>query len=147
MESGEAPEDLYERVGTYLRLLFGRLAEPLEGDRAFAVELNDVVLMILVDPYGPKEGGGVLVYTLLPDAGLEITPDVAAFLLDINYEMPFGALGVRGDGRIALRQVVVGDGLSQEALYAVLREMATASAQIEDGLRHRFPGSFLSSQN
>lgn len=79
----------------------------------------------------------LLIYNLLAD-GIDVTPEVAELLLRMNYEMPFGALGVRDDGRIAFRHVLFGESLDREGLYKVLRTMADASREIEAEIWNQF---------
>jgi hypothetical protein len=132
----QAQEDLYARVPTYLRQGFGELAEPLEDEPAFWLDLGKEQLVVTVDANGP-ERASVLVYNVLGE-GLSITPDVARFLLHKNHELPFGSLSLQEDGAIGFRHILFGETVTKDTLSILLRLLAGYSEEIEDELNMRF---------
>jgi hypothetical protein len=132
----QAQEDLYARVASYLRQAFGELADPLEDEPAFRLDLGKVHLLVAVDANGPEKAS-VTVYNVV-GRGLAITPDLAIFLLRKNHETPFGALSLREDDAIAFRHILFGESVTKDTLSMLLRLLAAYSDEIEDELNLRF---------
>jgi hypothetical protein len=128
---------LYDRVGHLLDVEFGDLVDRDPDDPSFFVEVDGVLLIVRVASAGPKTA--ITIYTR-PRFEVEVTADVAAFLLQVNFghSIPFGNLGLNDEDEITLSHVLMGEGLEDDALVLMLHLIASKMEQIETELESRF---------
>ena len=140
----QAQEDLYARVGTYLRQRFGDLVAASEDEPAFFVDAGGRSFLITVSANGSDTA--VMAYTKL-GGGVAVTPEVALFLLRTAHgEMPFGTVGLNDDNAIVLHHVLFSEAVTEQRLAELLTTLAESCDRLDDGLarlasRRPGPGS------
>lgn len=129
----QAQEDLYARVLMHLRQAFADLAEELEDDPSFIVELGRVRLLVMVQANGPEKAS-VMIYKELGE-GLVVTAEVAEYLLRKAHDIPFATLSISDDDHITIRHQVFG-----EAVTLVRSSPGFIAASFNLPTRRREPG-------
>lgn len=129
-------ENLYARVVMYLRQAFGDLAEPIENQPAFLVDLGPTRILVTVDSNGPEQAS-VMVLAAMSE-GLLITGDVAIFLARANHDLPLAALSIDDEDRIWLRSVLLDEAITRDNLHMHLRLFAQTHVEIQDQLNMQF---------
>lgn len=128
--------DLYAKVEQYLQREYGELVDVVEDEPAFFVTLRRSNFLVTVSANGAATA--VMVYATLGD-GLAVTPEVARFLLRRNHDqMPFGAIGLQEDERIAVHHVLLGETVTDKTLLELLETLAESCEQLEDDIDAHF---------
>ena len=132
----QAQEDLYARVQLYLRDCFGELAEALDGEPGFIVELGSMRFLASVHANGPQRASVMLLK--LVGGGIVIRPSVADYLLRRAHDLPLITVSLTDDDQITLRQVILGEAVTRENVGMMLRMFAATCEDIEDELTMQF---------
>ena len=132
----KAHEELYARVSRCVTDAFGALVEVIPQAPAFRLRLGQTRILISVDATGPDKAS-VTLYTVVADR-LEITHEIALFLLRRNYVTPFGSLCLTDDGAVGFHHILLGESLAGEALSALLRLFGSFAEQITNELTTGF---------
>lgn len=132
----QAQEDLYARVQMHLRDCFGELAEAIEEEPGFVVELGSTRFLVTVDANGPEKAS-VLLFKMVGD-GILITAEVEDYILRRVHELPLIAVSLSDEDRISVRQVILGEAVTRDNVSMMLRMFAANCEDIEDELTMQF---------
>jgi hypothetical protein len=132
----EAQRDLYELVGRCLREAFGEEAEVTAGESTYRVAGGPYGVKVAASPIGHDQAV-VELYTWLA-RGLEITPDVARYLLETNACLRFGSLGLDSDGCLLLVHSLFPEQVDAVALARVITLLGATADEVEHELTERF---------
>lgn len=93
---------------------------------------------VFLDPDDLREHVGVFSVTNLD---LDLSPDLASFLLTTNHKLGFGAFSYDPDNRaVWLRHTLLGSTLDLPELQSAVASVATTAAALDETIRDRFGG-------
>ena len=117
----QAHEQCYALVGRYLSQSFGELVTPTSDEPAYRVEVGHVIY-VAVNAAG--EDSAVIDLYSWVGRGLEVTPEIARFLLEFNDRTRFGMCSIDEDGDIPVTYSMVGDHVAKDGLARVVASVA-----------------------
>lgn len=130
----ERHREAYERVAEYLDELF---EDALEDQGHFYVRYGSTVLEIAVEPYGPEEASVIIMAYCVQ--GVELDEELLAGLLEVNYDLPFGAFSVVG-GDIFFSHTLFGRTLQRTNLLGAIAAVAETSDRYDDLIVDKYGG-------
>jgi len=136
-QQSERQAETLERVGEYLGELFDDPFLDPETDHYY-VGYGSTVLEISVEPYGPEET--VVRITAYCVQNIEMKPDLAVGLLELNHELPFGAFELVG-GDIFYSHALFGRALNRPSLMGAIAAVATTSDDYDDRIVAKYGGN------
>lgn len=129
-------EELRAYVGTLLRAMLGGYEVDALGNMTFTAEGARIFVTVGPGPLGPHVG----VFSIT-NIGVELVPDLAAFLLRTNHRMAFGAFSYDPEqGGIWLRHSLLGGTLDGPELRGAILSVASTASQVADLIRDKFGG-------
>lgn len=130
------PEDLRAHVGSLLRAVLGGYEVDAFGNFTFTHEDARVFITIGGSPVGPHVG--VFCVTNLD---IDLSPELALFLLTTNHTLGFGAFSYDSSNRaVWLRHTLLGATLDPPELQTAVAAIATTAATLDEEIRDRFGG-------
>ncbi|MEX1178916.1 MAG: hypothetical protein WEB09_10695 [Nitriliruptor sp.] len=130
------PEDLRGHVGALLRTILGGYEVDAFGNYTFTHEGARVFVTVNPSPIGPQVG--VFSVTNLE---LDLTGELASFLLTTNHTLGFGAFSYdAGNRAVWLRHTLLGTTLDGPELQSAVASVATTAARLDHPIRDRFGG-------
>ena len=130
------PEDLREHVGGLLRAILGGHEVDAFGNFTFTHEHARIFVTIGSSPIGPQVG----VFSVT-NIDLDLTPELARFLLTTNHRLGFGAFSYDPENRaLWLRHTLLGTTLDLPELQTTVAAVATTAASLDQSIRDRFGG-------
>ncbi len=130
------PEDLREHVGGLLRAILGGYEVDAFGNFTFTHEGARAFVTVGPSPIGPQVG----VFSVT-NLDVELSPDLASFLLTTNHKLGFGAFSYDPDNRaVWLRHTLLGSTLDLPELQSAVAAVATTAAGLDETIRDRFGG-------
>ena len=130
-------DELRAYVGTLLRAMLGGYEVDALGNMTFTAEGARIFVTVGPGPLGPHVG----VFSIT-NIGVELVPDLAAFLLRTNHRMSFGAFSYEPEqGGIWLRHSLLGGTLDGPELRGAILSVASTASQVADLIRDRFGGT------
>ena len=131
------PEELRTYVGTLLRAMLGGYEVDALGNMTFTAEGARIFVTVGPGPLGPQVG----VFSIT-NIGVELVPDLAAFLLRTNHRMAFGAFSYDPEqGGVWLRHSLLGGTLDGPELRGAILSVASTASQVAELIRDRFGGA------
>jgi hypothetical protein len=130
------PDDLRDHVGQLLRAILGGYEVDAFGNFTFTHEDARVFVTVGASPIGPTVG--VFSVTNLE---VDLTPQLAGYLLATNHTLGFGAFSYdRSNRSVWLRHTLLGTTLDGPELQSAVAAVATTAAHLDDHIRDRFGG-------
>ncbi|WP_052664742.1 T3SS (YopN, CesT) and YbjN peptide-binding chaperone 1 [Nitriliruptor alkaliphilus] len=130
------PDDLRTHVGGLLRAILGGYEVDAFGNYTFTHEGARIFVTVSGSPIGPQVG----VFSVT-NVDVELTPDLAAFLLTTNHTLGFGAFSYDvGNRAVWLRHTLLGTTLDGPELQSAVAAVATTAARLDHPIRDRFGG-------
>lgn len=130
-------EELRTYVGTLLRAMLGGYEVDALGNMTFTAEGARIFVTVGPGPLGPQVG----VFSIT-NIGVELVPDLAAFLLRTNHRMAFGAFSYEPEqSGVWLRHSLLGGTLDGPELRGAILSVASTASQVGDLIRDRFGGA------
>jgi hypothetical protein len=130
------PEDLREHVGGLLRAVLGGYEVDAFGNFTFTHEGARIFVTVGGSPIGPQVG----VFSVT-NLDLQLTPELAAFLLTTNHTLGFGAFSYDpGNQAVWLRHTLLGTTLDLPELQTAVAAIATTAARLVGSIQQRFGG-------
>ena len=130
------PDDLREHVGGLLRAFLGGYEVDMWGNFTFVHEGARVFVTVGMSPIGPQVG----VFSIT-NLEIDLTPELAGFLLTTNHKLGFGAFSYDPENRaIWLRHTLLGTMLDGPELQSAVIAVASTAAYFDDRIRDRFGG-------
>lgn len=130
------PEDLREYVGGLLRVVLGGYEVDAQGNFTFTHDGARIFVTVAPTPIGPTVG----VFSVT-NLGVELTQQLAGFLLTTNHRLGFGSFSYDPDSRaVWLRHTLLGTTLDGPELQAAVMAVASAAAHFTGEVKERFGG-------
>jgi hypothetical protein len=130
------PDDLRTHVGGLLRAILGGYEVDAFGNYTFTHEGARIFVTINGSPIGPQVG----IFSVT-NVDIELTPDLATFLLTTNHTLGFGAFSYDpGNRAVWLRHTLLGTTLDGPELQSAVAAVATTAARLDHPIRDRFGG-------
>ncbi len=130
-------EELRTYVGTLLRAMLGGYEVDALGNMTFTAEGARIFVTVGPGPLGPQVG-----LFSITNIGIELVPDLAAFLLRTNHRMAFGAFSYDPEqGGIWLRHSLLGGTLDGPELRGAILSVASTASQVAELIRDQFGGA------
>lgn len=130
------PEDLRGHVGGLLRAILGGYEVDAFGNYTFVHEDARVFVTVGASPIGPQVG----VFSVT-NLGVELTPQLGAFLLTTNHRLGFGSFSYDPQHQaVWLRHALLGTTLDGPELQAAVAAVASTAAAYDDEIRDHFGG-------
>jgi hypothetical protein len=133
-----AHKAIYEKIGQYVKELFGELAGTRTDFPAYYLRMGSALVHASVYPWGTDEA--VVTARSYVVTGAEKTPELLEYLLRQNDDMRFGAFGLDGDGDIFFEHSIVGSTCSKEELKASVMAVISSADQFDDQIVSRWGG-------
>jgi hypothetical protein len=129
-------DDLRDHVGGLLRAILGGYEVDAFGNFSFTHEGARVFVTVGGSPIGPQVG----VFSVT-NVDVELTADLATFLLTTNHTLGFGAFSYdRTNRAVWLRHTLLGTTLDGPELQSAVAAVATTAARLDHPIRDRFGG-------
>ena len=130
------PEDLREHVGGLLRAILGGHEVDAFGNFTFTHQHARIFVTVDSSPIGPQVG----VFSVT-NVDLDLSPELARFLLTTNHRLGFGAFSYDPENRaVWLRHTLLGTTLDLPELQTAVAAVATTAARLDQSIRDRFGG-------
>jgi hypothetical protein len=130
------PDDLREHVGQLLRAILGGYEVDAFGNFTFTHENARIFVTVGGSPIGPTVG----VFSVT-NLDIDLTAQLAAYLLTTNHTLGFGAFSYDDTNRsVWLRHTLLGTTLDGPELQSAVAAVATTAAHLDDRIRDRFGG-------
>jgi hypothetical protein len=130
------PEDLRDHVGGLLRAILGGYEVDAFGNFTFTHEGARAFVTVGPSPIGPQVG----VFSVT-NLDVDLSPDLARFLLTTNHKLGFGAFSYDQSNRaVWLRHTLLGSTLDLPELQSAVAAVATTAAGLDEKIRDRFGG-------
>lgn len=130
------PEDLRTHVGSLLRAILGGYEVDAFGNYTFTHEGARIFVTVNGSPIGPQVG----VFSVT-NVDLDLTSELAAFLVTTNHTLGFGAFSYdAGNRAVWLRHTLLGTTLDGPELQSAVAAVATTAARLDHPIRDRFGG-------
>jgi hypothetical protein len=129
-------DDLRVHVGELLRAMLGGYQVDAWGNYTFTHEDARVFVTVGQTPIGPQVG----VFSIT-NVDIELTPDLAAFLLATNHKLGFGSFSYDPvSSSVWLRHTLLGTTIDGPELQTAVAAIASTAADVDDAIRDRFGG-------
>jgi hypothetical protein len=134
----EPQKACYEKIGPWLKEIFGEFAHPRQDRPVYAVMVGSAMVNVAVFPWGDDDAV-VCAYSYVVTK-VELTPDLMKDLLQKNLQMRFGAFGVDGDGDIVFSHSIVGSSCDKSELKASVMAVLVTADKHDDEIVGRWGG-------
>lgn len=134
----DAQKAVYEKVGQYMKELFGELAGVRDDFPAYYVVMGSAVVNAFVFPWGDKDA--VINVRSHVVTGAEKTPEMLGYLLRQNFDMRFGAFSMSQDGDVVFEHTIVGSTCDKNELRASVMGVLSTADQYDDQIVSRWGG-------
>lgn len=130
------PDELREHVGGLLRVMLGGYQVDAWGNFTFVHDGARVFVTVGSSPVGPQVG----VFSVT-NLDVNLTPQLASFMVTTNHKLGFGSLSYDTDNRaVWLRHTLLGTTLDGPELQTAVAAVASTAAQIDDHIVAQFGG-------
>jgi hypothetical protein len=133
-----AQETIYEKIGGWLREIFGEFAEPLDDAPGFAIQMGSGLVFIWVSPWTDVDA--IVCIRSIVVRGATIQPSLMRFLLEENHRLYFGRFGLSEEDEIALEHNLVGSTCDKEELRTAVRLMVSMVDRYDDQIVQQWGG-------
>ncbi len=133
-----AQKACYEKVGPWVKELFGAFSMAREDAPVFAVMSGSAIAYVSVAPWGDDDATiTVRAYVV---TGAEPTQDLMHYLLQKNDTMRFGAFGMDEDDDIFFEHTIVGSSCDKDELKASVMAVLMTADRFDDEIVARWGG-------
>lgn len=130
------PEDLREHVGALLRVMLGGYQVDAWGNHTFVHDGARIYVTVGGSPIGPQVG----VFSVT-NLDVDLTPQLAAFMVTTNHKLGFGSLSYDAENRaVWLRHTLLGTTLDGPELQTAVAAVASTAAHLDDHIAEEFGG-------
>lgn len=130
-------DELRAYVGQLLQAMLGGYEVDALGNMTFTAEGARIFVTVGPGPLGPHVG----VFSVT-NIGVELVPDLAAFLLRTNHRMAFGAFSYEPEQQgVWLRHSLLGGTLDGPELRGAILSVASTASQVAEVIGEKFGGS------
>lgn len=129
-------DELRAYVGQLLRAMLGGYEVDALGNMTFTAQDSRIFVTVSPGPLGPQVG----VFSIT-NIGVQLHPELAAFLLRTNHRMAFGAFSYDPEqSAVWLRHSLLGGTLDGPELRGAILSIASTASQVADLISDRFGG-------
>ncbi len=130
-------DELRSYVGQLLRAMLGGYEVDALGNMTFTAQGARIFVTVGPGPLGPHVG----IFSIT-NIGVELVPDLAAFLLRTNHRMAFGAFSYEPEQQgVWLRHSLLGGTLDGPELRGAILSVASTASQVAEVIGDKFGGS------
>lgn len=130
-------DELRAYVGQLLRTMLGGYEVDALGNMTFTAQGARIFVTVGPGPLGPHVG----VFSIT-NIGVDLVPDLAAFLLRTNHRMAFGAFSYEPEQQgVWLRHSLLGGTLDGPELRGAVISVASTASQVSELIQEKFGGS------
>lgn len=141
--SGPHHEQTYQKIHQYLKSSFGETFLKSDEFPVFAILRGTSFTHILVSPTHPDLDENILVRLTAPLVkDVDITLELATFLLQLNQEVNFGTLSLDDNQWILLTHTLIAETCSQEELFNVLQAFSSYADELDSLIIGKFGGTY-----
>jgi len=131
-------KDVHERVGLWMKEIFGERAAPLESGPGYRGHFGSASIEVSVSPWGDNEA--VILARAVVVSGATINAELMRYLLDKNCEVRFGAFGIDKNGDIVFQHAIVGSACQKEELKASVQGVMLVADLSDEDIVARWGG-------
>src|SRR5262249_9065680 len=131
-------KDVHERVGAWMKDIFGDKAAPLEGKGGVRLSFGSTSVDVTVSAWGSNEA--VILARAVVVSGASIDADLMRYLLEKNCEVRFGAFGVDKVGDIVFQHAIIGSACQKEELKASVQAVMLVADLSDEQITARWGG-------
>jgi hypothetical protein len=136
--STEAQKGIYDKVGQYMKELFGEYAQARDDYPGYYLTMGSALVHVFVLAWGNDDAAvNVKSYVV---TGAERTPEMLEFLLHENNDMRFGAFGLDKDGDVVFEHTIVGSSCEKSELKASIMAVVSVADNYDDKIVSRWGG-------
>ncbi len=129
---------IYEKVGQYMKELFGEMTGVRDDYPAYYLRMGSAVVQAFVLSWGDTDAMiNVRAYVVM---GAEKTQEMLEFLLRENYDMRFGAFGLDKSGDVTFEHNIVGSTCDKNELKASIMAVVGTADRYDDQIVSRWGG-------
>lgn len=129
-------DDLRVHVGDLLRTMLGGFQVDAWGNFTFTHDDARIFVTVGQTPIGPQVG----VFSIT-NVDIELTPELASFLLTTNHRLGFGSFSYDPESSsVWLRHTLLGTTLDGPELQSAVAAIASTAADVDEPIRDRFGG-------
>jgi hypothetical protein len=129
---------VYEKVGQYMKELFGEMTSVRDDYPAYYLRMGSAVVQAFVLSWGDTDAMiNVRAYVVM---GAEKTQEMLEFLLRENYDMRFGAFGLDKSGDVTFEHNIVGSTCDKNELKASIMAVVGTADRYDDQIVSRWGG-------
>jgi len=130
------PDDLRSHIADLLRTILGGYEVDAFGNFTFTHEGARAFVTVGPGPVGPQVG----VFSVT-NLDIDLTQELAAFLLTTNHSLGFGSFSYDPSNRaVWLRHTLLGTTLDLPELHTAVAAVASTAAHLDQQIRDRFGG-------
>ncbi len=130
-------DELRATSAALLRAMLGGYEVDALGNMTFTAQGARIFVTVGPGPLGPHVG----VFSIT-NLGVDLVPDLAAFLLRTNHRMAFGAFSYEPEQRgVWLRHSLLGGTLDGPELRGAILSVASTASQVAELIREKFGGA------
>lgn len=130
-------DELRAYIGQLLRAMLGGYEVDALGNMTFTAQGARIFVTVGPGPLGPHVG----VFSVT-NIGVELVPELAAFLLRTNHRMAFGAFSYEPEQQgVWLRHSLLGGTLDGPELRGAILSVASTASQVAEVIGEKFGGS------
>ncbi len=134
----EAQKACYEKVGPWVRELFGKSASRRDDRPVIRILQGSAYAQVGVFAWGDSDA--IITTRAYVVSGAMLTPEMMYYLLRENEGMPFGAFGVDKDGDILFEHSIVGSTCDKKELEASVIAVLRTADEYDDQIVERWGG-------
>ncbi|HPC84348.1 MAG TPA: YbjN domain-containing protein [Thermoanaerobaculaceae bacterium] len=133
----QVQEQVFQKVGQYLKDLYGEAVQQVEDKPIFLLARGSAAASIGVFGWGQDAVVTVRAWVVF---GPRVSLELCQFLLRENSRLHFGAFGLAGDHDVCFRYSLVGSTLDREELGAAVQAVLGTADDFDDVIKARFGG-------
>jgi hypothetical protein len=128
----KAHKEIYERIGEWMKELFGMFFDPIPGAPVYIFRHGDTLVQITVGSWGQDDASITARSYVVHD--VEITPELTHYLLRENATFRFGAFGLDDDDDVFFEHTIVGSTCDKGELKASILSVASTCSRYAEKL-------------
>jgi len=133
-----AQKDCYEKASAWLNDKFPGIIGTAEDLPAFFITRGSAILQVAVFPFGNSDS--MIQCRAYVVSGVELTPDLLRYLLQLNTQLLFGSFGIDGDGDIILEYTCIGSSADGSSIQTISDLIVASANKYGDEIVARWGG-------
>lgn len=134
----KAHKEIYERVGEWMKELFGMFFDPVPGVPVYIFRQGDTLTQITVGSWSTDDASITVRSYVVHD--VEPSKELMHFLLTENAQFRYGAFGLDTDDDVFFEHAIVGSTCDPEELKASVLAVANVSDRYAERIIPEYGG-------